>query len=58
MQRTGRAVVVQGQDFDIREYPLPDPTSTTLLLRQEMAGICGPDLHIWWLVISVHCILN
>ena len=47
MQRTGRAVIAQGQDFDIREYPLPDPTPTTLLLRQEMAGICGTDLHIW-----------
>jgi L-iditol 2-dehydrogenase len=47
MARTGRAVVAHGQEFDIREYPVPDPAPGTLLLRQEMAGICGTDLHIW-----------
>lgn len=47
MARTGRAVIAQGQDFEIREYPVPDPAPNTILLRQELAGICGTDLHNW-----------
>ena len=47
MVRTGRAVIAHGQDFEIREYPVPDPAPNTVLLRQEMAGICGTDLHNW-----------
>ena len=47
MARTGRAVVAHGQDFDVREYPVPDPAPNTVLLRQELAGICGTDLHNW-----------
>ena len=47
MGRTGRAVVALGQDFDVREYPVPDPEPGTILLRQELAGICGTDLHMW-----------
>ena len=45
MSRTGRAVVVYGQDFEIREYPVPEPAPHTILLRQAFAGICGTDLH-------------
>ncbi len=47
MGRTGRAVIAQGQDFEVREYPVPDPEPDTVLLRQELAGICGTDLHNW-----------
>ena len=47
MARTGRAVIAQGQDFEIREYPVPEPAPNTILLRQELAGICGTDLHNW-----------
>ena len=47
MSRTGRAVVAHGKDFEIREYPVPDPEPNTVLLRQELAGICGTDLHNW-----------
>lgn len=47
MARTGRAVIARGQDFEVREYPVPDPDPNTLLLRQELAGICGTDLHNW-----------
>jgi threonine dehydrogenase-like Zn-dependent dehydrogenase len=36
-----------GKEFQIREYPVPDPAPGTLLLRQELAGICGTDLHNW-----------
>jgi L-iditol 2-dehydrogenase len=45
--RCGRAVVARGQEFDVREYPVPSPEPGTILLRQEMAGICGTDLHNW-----------
>ncbi|MBV7335787.1 zinc-binding dehydrogenase [Chloroflexi bacterium TSY] len=47
MARTGRSVIAHGQEFEIREYPVPDPAPGTLLLRQEMSGICGTDLHMW-----------
>src|SRR5438045_8958826 len=45
--RTGRAVVMVGKEFQIREYEVPDPAPGTLLLRQELSGICGTDLHNW-----------
>ena len=47
MGRTGRAVVALGQEFEVREYPVPDPEPGTVLLRQELGGICGTDLHNW-----------
>ena len=47
MPKTGRAVVAHGQDFQVREFPVPDPEPSTLLLRQELTGICGTDLHNW-----------
>ncbi len=47
MTRTGRAVIAHGKDFSIREYPVPDPQPGALLLHQELAGICGTDLHNW-----------
>lgn len=45
--RTGRAVVMVGREFQIREYEVPEPAPGTVLLRQELAGICGTDLHNW-----------
>ena len=47
MARMGRAVVALGRDFEVREYPVPEPAPGTLLLRQELGGICGTDLHNW-----------
>ena len=47
MKRIGRAVVAHGQAFEVREYAVPEPGPNTLLLRQELAGICGTDLHNW-----------
>ena len=35
MARTGRATVMVGERFEIREYPVPDPEPGTVLLRQE-----------------------
>ena len=47
MATTGRAVITLGQNFEIREYSIPDPEPGTLLVKQELAGICGTDLHNW-----------
>ncbi len=47
MAEVGRAVVAHGQDFDVREYPVPDPGPETVLLRQELTGICATDVHMW-----------
>jgi L-iditol 2-dehydrogenase len=45
--RKGQAVVAHGKNFEVREYAVPDPAPGTILLRQELAGICGTDLHNW-----------
>lgn len=47
MERTARATVMVGQNFEVREYPIPQPEPGTLLLKQELGGICGTDLHNW-----------
>lgn len=47
MSQTARAVVTHGQDFEVREFVVPDPGPGALLLKQELAGICGTDLHNW-----------
>jgi threonine dehydrogenase-like Zn-dependent dehydrogenase len=36
-----------GRRFEVREYPVPEPEPGAVLLRQELAGICGTDLHNW-----------
>ena len=58
MSRTGRAVVTLGKEFTIREYTVPDPAPGTLLLRQELAGICGTDLHNWQQGIDTETLLG
>lgn len=47
MSRKGRAAVMSGEKFELREYPVPDPEPGAVLLKQELAGICGTDLHNW-----------
>lgn len=44
---SGRLVVARDQEFAIREYDVPDPHSDAMVLKQELAGICGTDLHNW-----------
>ena len=36
-----------GERFEVREYEVPEPAPGAILLRQEMAGICGTDVHNW-----------
>ncbi len=47
MARTGRAIIAYGQEFGVREFSVPDPAPDTLILRQELGGICGTDVHNW-----------
>ncbi len=46
---TGRIAVLKayGGDFELREYPVPDPEPGAILVRLTRAGVCGSDLHIW-----------
>jgi L-iditol 2-dehydrogenase len=44
-----RAAVFRGTDraFDLREFPVPEPAPGTVLLRMELCGICGTDVHYY-----------
>jgi len=39
------ATLVRPGQYDIREYPLPEPAPGCVLVRMEMSGICGTDKH-------------
>src|SRR5262245_41051232 len=45
----GRVAVLKayGGEFELREYPVPDPEPGAILVRLTRAGVCGSDLHIW-----------
>jgi threonine dehydrogenase-like Zn-dependent dehydrogenase len=45
----GRVAVLPAYrgDFELREYPVPDPEPGAVLVRLTRAGVCGSDLHIW-----------
>ena len=47
MAKTGRAVIANGHDFSVMEFAVPAPAPGKILLRQELGGICGTDLHNW-----------
>jgi D-arabinose 1-dehydrogenase-like Zn-dependent alcohol dehydrogenase len=39
------ATLVEPGRYEFREYPLPEPASGCVLVKMEMAGICGTDKH-------------
>src|ERR1700731_3071917 len=39
------ATLVQPGQYEIREYPLPEPGPGCVLVKMEMSGICGTDKH-------------
>ena len=45
--KSGRLIVAKGQEFAIREYDVPAPAADAVVIKQELAGICGTDLHMW-----------
>ena len=46
---TGRIAVLKSYEgeFELREYPVPEPEPGAVLLKLTRAGVCGSDLHIW-----------
>lgn len=46
---SARAAIFRGSEraFDIVEQPVPDPEPERLLLRTELGGICGTDVHLF-----------
>lgn len=49
LNRTGKAAVLDKPkgNFEIKKYPVPDPAPATLVLRIELSGVCGTDIHIY-----------
>ncbi len=49
MPATGRLAAFLGtkQPYELQEYPVPDPAPGAIVLKMNMANICGSDLHIW-----------
>jgi threonine dehydrogenase-like Zn-dependent dehydrogenase len=39
------ATLVKPLQYEIREYPLPDPAPGCVLIKMEFSGICGTDKH-------------
>src|ERR1700676_4611126 len=39
------ATLVKPLQYEIREYPLPDPAPGCVLVKIEFSGICGTDKH-------------
>lgn len=49
MGLTGRAAVLDGVrgNFSITEAVVPDPAPGSIIVRQELCGICGTDVHVY-----------
>jgi len=50
LMKSARAAVLTAyhQDLEIRHYPVPEqPGPGEAIVRVEMAGICGTDVHLW-----------
>jgi len=39
------ATLIKPGQYELREYPLPDPAPGCLLVKMELSGICGTDKH-------------
>ena len=39
------ATLVRPFQYEIREYPLPEPAPGCVLVKMEFSGICGTDKH-------------
>src|ERR1700686_5547809 len=39
------ATLVKPGQYEIREYPMPEPARGCVLVKMEMSGICGTDKH-------------
>lgn len=45
----GRQVLLRefNQPLELREVDIPSPSAREVLVRVEMAGVCGSDVHTW-----------
>jgi L-iditol 2-dehydrogenase len=48
-QRSGRAAVLTeyNAEFEIREFPVPEPEPGALVVEIDVATVCGSDIHVW-----------
>ena len=49
MSEMGQVAVFTGvrRPFELREFPVPTPEPGAILVKVNMANVCGSDLHIW-----------
>jgi L-iditol 2-dehydrogenase len=49
MGKTGRAAVLDRHEgtFTVREAEVPQPKTGEVLVKQEMCGVCGTDVHLY-----------
>jgi L-iditol 2-dehydrogenase len=40
-------IAAYNQPYQIREFPVPEVVPGAVLVRVEMAGVCGTDVHQW-----------
>jgi threonine dehydrogenase-like Zn-dependent dehydrogenase len=43
---TAAVLTAYKQSLELRQYPIPEPGPGEALIRVEMAGICGTDVHL------------
>ena len=41
------ATLVKPGQYEVREYPLPEPAPGCVLVKMELSGICGTDKHTY-----------
>ena len=48
-ERTGRAAVLReyNAEFEIEEFPVPDPEPGGLVVEIDVTTVCGSDVHAW-----------
>jgi threonine dehydrogenase-like Zn-dependent dehydrogenase len=47
MNRVSAATLVAPGQYEMREYPLPEPAVGCALIKMEISGICGTDKHAY-----------
>jgi len=47
--KTARANLLESPrgNFVIGNFPVPDPAPGSILMKIELCGICGTDVHTW-----------
>ena len=41
------ATLVRPGQYELREFPIPEPAPGCVLVKMEMSGICGTDKHTY-----------